>query len=703
MTPKLRSSKQGEGRDWSGYVANGAEMAGTLLSLVLPGGSDLFLSGQHITEVNMRFVRPFRFFPALILASLVSTAAHAQAWTGIIDPSRAINWSNAGVQGGIPNRTTICATLNPGATAAQISTALANCPAGQVVFLNAGIYTLTAGIVTQGKSSVTLRGAGANQTFLVFTGSSNCWGQSADVCFRATDNNYAGGGGGGIDNSATFTGSGPWPKGTTSITLSSVTNLAVGGVMALDQMDDLSDGGTIYNCEQSSRESPSQNPPCNDDSGATGGDSGAQRGDGTPSVRGQQQWVTVTAIAGNTVSFTPGLYMPNWRVFSDSRGTNVPGAWWVTAPAMGMGIENLSIDHTNSSAFLGTMLYNCENCWVKGVRSIDSDRDHVAIYFSAHDTVRDSYFYGTKNAVSQSYGVEAFGTSDDLIENNIFQMVAAPLMVNSDCEGCVLGYNFTINDYYAGSSNWESQSIYAHSLISNLLVEGNVGNGMYDDLFHGTHNFITAFRNRFDGNEPNNGATVSGHTNPFILYPFSRYFNIIGNVLGTAGYHNSYQYTTSPEGSSGDQTIFVLGTGPVTCCQSGDPLVTNTLFRWGNYDSVNNAVRFVSSEVPSGLSLYANPVPASQLLPPSFYHSSKPSWWPSGKAWPPVGPDVTGGNIANVAGHANTIPAQDCYTQLMLGPLNGVGSALLFNAATCYASGSVQLPAPPTNLNAVVQ
>src|SRR2546422_7394066 len=36
----------------------------------------------------------------------------------ILDPSRAIDWSrtNPGVEGGIPNRTFICATLNPGTT-----------------------------------------------------------------------------------------------------------------------------------------------------------------------------------------------------------------------------------------------------------------------------------------------------------------------------------------------------------------------------------------------------------------------------------------------------------------------------------------------------------------------------------------------------------------------------------------------------------
>jgi len=53
-----------------------------------------------------------------------------------------------------------------------------------VVFLNAGTFTLSSGIDFAGKSSVTLRGAGPDQTTLVFTGNVNCWGQGASICVR---------------------------------------------------------------------------------------------------------------------------------------------------------------------------------------------------------------------------------------------------------------------------------------------------------------------------------------------------------------------------------------------------------------------------------------------------------------------------------------------------------------------------------------
>ena len=78
-----------------------------------------------------------------------------------LDSSRTIDWTLAGVPGGIPTRTTVYTTLAAGATASQIASAISSCPSGQVVMLSAGTYTLTGSInIPTGKSGVTLRGAG---------------------------------------------------------------------------------------------------------------------------------------------------------------------------------------------------------------------------------------------------------------------------------------------------------------------------------------------------------------------------------------------------------------------------------------------------------------------------------------------------------------------------------------------------------------
>src|SRR5262245_21652364 len=80
----------------------------------------------------------------------------------IIDPGRRIVWS-PGVPGGIPSRSTICATVNADRTGATdatsaIQSAIDACPTGQVVSIPAGVYRLDWRLyVTKG---ITLRGAG---------------------------------------------------------------------------------------------------------------------------------------------------------------------------------------------------------------------------------------------------------------------------------------------------------------------------------------------------------------------------------------------------------------------------------------------------------------------------------------------------------------------------------------------------------------
>ncbi|HLK36850.1 MAG TPA: hypothetical protein VKU41_08875, partial [Polyangiaceae bacterium] len=136
-------------------------------------------------------------------------------------------------------------------------------------------------------------------------------------------------------------------------------------------------------------------------------------------------------------------------------------------------------------------------------------------------------------------------------------------------------------------------------------------------------------------------------------------------------------------GQSG--VVYNIGSGDKegTVTIPDDPVVGQTLMRWGNWDVVNGATRWLASEVPSGIGPLGNAVPASQSLPPSFYLAQKPDFWPASKAWPPIGPDVVGGNIAGLGGHAYSNPAKDCYAT-MGGPADGTGNPLTFSASACY-------------------
>ena len=54
------------------------------------------------------------------------------------------------------------------------------------------------------------------------------------------------------------------------------------------------------------------------------------------------------------------------------------------------------------------------------------------MYQSVHTTVRDSYFYGTQDAASESYGTDTFTGGDHLIENNIFDHIASVDRITED-------------------------------------------------------------------------------------------------------------------------------------------------------------------------------------------------------------------------------------------------------------------------------
>lgn len=611
--------------------------------------------------------------------------------TNPIAASRRVDWTGAGVAGGIPATYTqcvnaACSTVSGGTvTITSINAALSGAPANTYVLLPAGSFTLSDGVdYSGGKQNVILRGAGADQTLLTFTNHATCHGSLAYVCMNSSDTNWKNGN----SNSATW--SAGYTRGTTVITLSAVTNLKIGNPLILDQLDETNDDGSF---------------PTSDDNTAnthTGIGVGgpysleANGGGDQRSGRQQQQIVTVAGCNGSTVNGTtctgtnvavtisPGLYMPNWS------GSKTPQAWWATSPSAYLGLENLSIDGTSGGSAVGVELFNCSNCWVKGVRSIDTGRAHVRLEYSPRATVRDSYFFLTQNSVSQSYGFECYGGADALVENNIFQAIAAPEMINGNCSGTVVAYNYSINNYYTNSSRYNASANNQHTAgIDSLLFEGNYGNAVYGDNFHGPKYLMTYFRNRWTGPQPacwQSGATYatavfntcSSNLSPVVLQSFSRFQNFVGNVLGTTG-------TNTTTGS-----VWDLGHGNSngTVTVPDDPNTTATLMRWGNCHAADSfACNFTSGEVPSGLSgtqaSWANAVPTSQTLPTSLYLSAKPGFFGS-ITWPPIGPDVSGGDVSGTGGHVYMIPAQVCATTTMGLPADGTGPVKSFNAATCY-------------------
>lgn len=640
--------------------------------------------------------RSWLLLPPILVLALSLFSAAQPLWSGIIAPSRAVDWAGAGIPGGPPdaNWTQCGSTIAAySGSAAAINDAIAGCGVNHYVMLGAGTFNLSSGIDFTHHGNVALRGQGANSTLLVFTGA-GAGGYNSVVAMEGSVS-----GTGFEENVCDW--SGGYAAGTTTITLArcgsttpaagNPANLKVGTVLILDQLDQSYDTGTIWNCFQTYTSNPNNFGVCSNE-GYGDGNGGGARTKGSCSHgqchRSQQQSVMVTGISGSTITISPGLYMPNWAA------AQLPQAWWGTTTATQMGLENLSIDNTNDGAQspgngATVNIQGCYRCWVSGIRSIYAERSHVRVLTSTHVLIQNNYFYQNLSHATVSYGAELNSTSDSAVINNIIeQSTDSSPSCTAACEGNVIAYNFDINSVY-NSAGWMQATYYLHSSGDAMnLWEGNVGPAYNADTVHGTHHFETLYRNYLTGWQAScGGSACSSQTSAVLLGAGSRYMNLIGNVLGQERYHTAYQCLAAPACTPSNprdgavyalQSVGGVGNTPQiaqvngyclqpSCATHGDydPLVGAYLMRWGNYDVVSGAARWCGnasdtgwttvcagvSEVPTGLASYANPVPSygdtgakQPAMPASFYYKSKPVFW-QGEPWPAIGPDVNNGNI----------------------------------------------------------
>ena len=658
------------------------------------------------------------FIVILVVAAAFATApAQAQPWSGIIDPSRAIDWSTAGVPGGIPtNRTQCGSTIAPTNNAAIINNALAACGANQFVKLGAGTFNLSAGVnVTN--NNVTLRGSGPDQTILKFSVVTGCIGWAGELGLGACNNNEWLGIQDEVLDGVSWTTpwTGGYAKGTTKLTVGSTANMAAGRLIWLDQLGETTDDGGLV--------SSGYYPTFRGYNGPTAVSmfNRCDTADGEPIPRDYQhcrtlqQIVRIVSVDSPTqITITPGLEMPNWR----SAMKPAVSGWGRTdnSSAFGIGLEDLTVENLvaiNDHTII--LVGDCYGCWIKNVRSINGKRAHVQIMQSAHTEIRDSYFYGSITSNSQSYGVEHFGASDSLIINNISESTTAAYV--GACSGCVVAYNYNFGSFYTDgrgcidptNTRNSTCNYWAHFVNHDTgggmyLLEGNQHNGMRADAwFHGGSGATTAFRNAWRGNDDQGGKTVNQIA--IVIDAAQRANNFVGNLLGDPTVSMVYEV---PFGSSYEWTsqaaIYQFGAGGSP--MPNDPIVASSSLRWGNYDTAHGSVQWNASEVPTtGIrSVNGNPVPANHNLPNSFFLAAAPtSWWatPWGTPpWPPIGPDVTGGNPA-LAGHVYDIPSKLCFTHLSNDPAYGSSTppVKLFNATNCYrSSGSSVTTAPIVTL-----
>ena len=678
----------------------------------------------------------------------------AQLWSGVISPDRAVDWTQAGIPGGIPSTTwTQCGPTIPAYTGSPsiIINALnysgsgyKKCSANQYIQLGAGTFNLSGGIRSVGVSNVELRGMGADQTHLIFSSASPCQGGNGTclVGFESSDSTYPL-----MPPANIYNWTSGYSKGTNTITLSSGSNITAKSTwIVLDQCDT---GYTGAPCAGSATDNHGFFV-CSDQVNGSNGCTGD--GPDTGLARTHRfQWEIVEAISCSpacgkkgptTVTISPALQHPNW-----SAG-QTPQAWLVQ-PAQYAGFRNFSVDGSGTNSTAGVSFNNCSYCWATGIAVLHSYNMGIWLSQDIHAQIENNYIFdaGQHLTYADPTGIKHNG-SNNLMQNNIIEAVRPAFLAEGPSNGSVIAYNFTINNYTG--DDFLFGGLWEHSTADDYeLYEGNVADQMFEDQLHGTHLMETFYRNLFTGFESCGNGQCGSYsakdvsTSTVVDIAYNRYANYVANVLGTPGFTNTLE-SVNGAGYIVNTTAWVVGNGvtgtPVVV--PPDPLVGTTMFRWGNYDVVSAATVWNTSNVPTGLASYGNSVPSSTCTstsscPNSIYLPSRPTWWPASIPFPAIGPDISGGNLgicsgtlntrgqfAGVAaltsaqcapgpalnpsqwgGHVNAIPAMACYLNQMAGPPDGSGPALTFNASSCYPASSQGLvpPAPSNLTNTVVQ
>jgi hypothetical protein len=630
--------------------------------------------------------REFSHLPPFIsILLLFSTLSFGQAWSGVLAPSRAIDWSHAGLPATLPDgetttnpwtpptRSSICQTLSPGVNATQISNAIASCSSaghGSVVLLNPGTYTLSGGALQLYGDNVTLRGSGPMQTIVKLTSASLQMGAMSQA------------GNARLTNEA-----GNFSPGSTSFNINNVSGTLTAGMTV-----------SLYQCDTSNSGYPCSNnaPVDNGSIYVCGFDTNCNIDGSLGSFkRTQQQTLLVTSVVDHgtykTVSFTPGLYMPNWT-YSQS-----PVIEWNDQNnygAVGMGLENMTI-YTPATGGTVSVSYAYAS-WVTGVRFVGSRTSNGSAIIEATGNknvlMANNYLFGLDPA-SPNYGsyifVEPARGSDDLYLNNIFQVTA--FRGGGFLQGDVLAYNYHRDIQSNTAAGFEEDATFQHQPeAAFVLNEGDQLGQIRDDDTWGTHHFDTFFRN-----------ILSCYDTPYLdpngimlgiqIGSYARFENAVGNAIGSKV--NGSNYGCKGYQSIGNSSVaFIINDG------ANDALTNNSLMRWGNVTTIaqgtdtpaNSGIRFVSTEVPSALgspnAAYSNPVPGDNNLPASFFMNGVTahpnggtglSWWKVCTSWtvfpntcaayttqpfPAAGPDVTGGPYVN--GHAYDIPAALAWKNL---------------------------------------
>jgi len=525
------------------------------------------------------------------------TGSDSGSGSGIVNdpipPDRTTTW-NPGIladtqlgmplgDDGLPTRTTVCATVNPGG---NIQAAIDACPDGQVVQLAAGTFTvantitLTHGVVLRGTGS---EGAPTGTTIVKQNGESVvAIGTTQDqICYGGTAVNL-------VADAA--------KEATTVSVGSAASGFTAGDLALIDVADDavVQEGDCAY-FKRVDKRSASQ----------------------------RVEIVSVDAAAG-TLTLDSPLHWPfpiaSPYLAQITRVTQPVTKW--------AGLEKVRLQGGTNPGYNGQMaggvdISNAAFSWLKDVQTDTVGGMHVALTGTYRVVVRDGYFH---HSASYGYAMDCYGivlrcgAADNLVENNVVRYMNKPILFNVSGGGNVVGYNYVDNSW-ATPAEWQEVNIDNHCSFPHMeLIEGNYSPHIGATITHGNAGYLTYFRNYASSQfqapvVAGSNTTQTGNVTAVQFQMGDVGMNVVGNVLGTSGVSTVYESY-----DSNDQSIFEL--------DSASDSEATTLLRTGNYDYVHADTMW-------------DPSTMMHALPASLYLKKLPAWWPSGTAWPWVGFDVT--------------------------------------------------------------
>jgi hypothetical protein len=599
---------------------------------------------------------------AFILLAMCNSVA------AIMPADRRIDWSQSGVPGGIPGRTTIYATIDAAAygggstdATAAIQTALTACPANQVVYIPAGIYRINGSLKIP--SNVTLRGAGPQKTVLDAHGSGSG--------FLIFDPDLQ------IWNPPMIPFAGRLNKNSMVILAVDTAGISPGSYLKISQLNDSAYvtitgvGGDCTWCDE-----------------------------GYNGARSMGQIVEVVSKTNNAIQINPGLYFTYSASLSPAISLQKAGVRYA-------GVEDVQVYMNNTGFTTNFQMNGAAYCWIKNVESNFADGDHVRVFSSYRCEIRDSYFHDAFSHLPGQTDADiiiASKSSGILVENNILRRLHASIMLNWGASGNVIAYNFCEGNFDSRVPHclFPDLSVHgAHPMFN--LWEGNVVGALNPDSYWGSSSHNTGFRNWAKGTtqicNPIEGRGPAQkdscwwaiqNTRAIALDFACRYYSLLGNVVGSdemlnLTYYNNgsrkipaFARCVAPETRSYDNASYGFSFGYASSGDDGKSEFANqlpytTAHLHGNVDLASNTVTWDSNT-------------ADRALPPSLYLKEKPEWFGSAP-WPPIGPDVTG--------YVNKIPAQLRFE----GMTNGIAAKPVYRPAGSFgvstpATGCIRFRIP---------